>query len=169
MQKVDFFSPAWVSETLSAPLLYIYDEGGENDIAHITDDAAWASNSAKISNSLKNTIWFLPVDHNLDIKKEKSSDLESTCDYLFTVNANEQIVFGEIKNRRKNWINEAIGQLSKTIEIFQFNHNLLNWSERKAYVSNYHKSKHRECTITREEEFGDKYDVRLLIQSDINL
>lgn len=167
MQQIDFFSEQWHSERSAAALLLIFDEGGEGDMARMTDDNSVQRTSVALYNDNHKIIWFLPVDHNVEIKKENSTDDESVCDYIFTVNDIEQIVFGEIKNRKKQWINDGISQLGNTIEIFKSNHDILQWNSRRAFVSNRFFPHHRQCTITREEQFRDKYKVRLYVQNSI--
>lgn len=115
-------------------------------------------------------IMFLPIDHNLNIKKDGTEELDSTCDYLLTVNGHEQIIFGEIKTGKKGWASDGMRQVSHTIEIFKSNHDICRWRQCRAYVSNWRKWKSRISTRSVEEAFKAQNDgLRLYIKNDVNI
>lgn len=169
MQQVDFFDSKWYAEHTNSSLFFIYDRG-TGGRAQISIDANEQQTSVNVHNPSNNTIMFLPIDHNLDIKKEGTNDLDSTCDYLLTVDDNKLIVFGEIKTGRKGWASEGMKQIKHTIDIFRANHNLSNWNQCRAYVSNYHYWHSKSSTRCVKETFRAETDgLRLYIQNDVHL
>lgn len=169
MQQVNFFDSRWYTETTNAPLFFIYDKGAA-DVAHLSIDTAEQCTSVNVINPSLHTILFLPVDHNLNIKKEGSNDLDSTCDYLLTVNYREQIIFGEIKTGRKGWISEGAMQVKHTFDIFCANHDITQWNQCRAYVSNYHHWYSKQSSRFVREDFKAKTGgVRLYIQNEVHI
>lgn len=170
MQIVNFFDAKWYTESTREPLFFIHDRGGVGDLAKLTTDIADQNTSVNVHNPSSHCIMFLPVDHNVDIRKEGSKDLDSTCDYLLTVNGKEQIIFGEIKTGRRSWAGEGMEQVKHTIEIFRANHDLAQWGQCRAYVSNYRHWRARTSTRCIQEAF--RYEtggIRLYIQNDVNI
>ena len=170
MQPIDFFAPQWHSETTDLPMLYIYDKGGEGDIAQCTADEAMQQISVvNVHNPSRRTILFLPVDHNIDIRKADTNDTASTCDYMLVAGGDELLIFGEIKNRQKRWIADGARQVKQAIEIFRANHDITRWKEHRAYVSNCRYWRARASTRNVEETFRRETGIRLYIQNDIHL
>jgi len=168
MQIVDFFDVHWCSYTKCDNLFFIFDKQ-DNSPVLVSSDNNIQSISVNIRNDSMKTCWILPVDHNLVIKKDGSNDDESTCDYLMTVNKNEQLLFGEIKTGRKGWEADGINQLKKTICIFKANHNVDNWAIQKAYVSNYRRWNARQSTMSKQEKFKDEIGIRLYIKNEVDI
>lgn len=170
MQQVDFFDSRWHTENTSVSLFFIYDRGGTGDLAQLSIDAKDQSTSVNVHNPSAKDVMFLPVDHNLDIRKEGSNDMDSTCDYLLTAGGKELIVFGEIKTGRKGWAGDGMKQIKHTIDIFRANHDLSEWSQCRSYVSNYRHWRSRSSTRCVEETFkAETGGLRLYIQNDVNL
>lgn len=169
MQIVDFFDPKWHTEYTEDPIFFIYDNGN-GDMAKLTANEMFKDTSVNIHNPSCGNIKFLPVDHNMDIRKDGSNDLDSTCDYILIVNEKEQIIFGEIKTGRKGWASEGMQQIKHTVEVFRANHDLSQWKQCRAYVSNWRKWKSRISTRCVEEEFRNNTGgMRLYIQNDVHI
>ena len=169
MQTIDFFAPQWYSESTNASLFYIYDRGAMGDMAHLSHNSDVAAISITVKNPSRKFVWFEPLDHNRDIRKDGSSDLESTCDFMLTVDDKEMLSFGEIKNRGKSWISGAIGQLETTVNIFKHNHDINLWRDKRAYVCNYKHPFTPQCYISRQERFRDESGVRLFVKNEIRI
>lgn len=170
MQQVNFFDPQWHADNTDSVLFFIYDRGGIGDLAQLSIDAKEQPTSVNVHNPSEKTVLFLPVDHNIDIRKDGSNDLDSTCDYLLTVDGKDLIVFGEIKTGRKGWAGDGMRQIKHTIDIFRANHDLSEWKQCRAYVSNYRYWRSRSSTRCVEETFkADTGGLRLFIQNDVNL
>lgn len=170
MQTVNFFDAQWHVEHTNAPVFYIFDRGGNSDLAHMSVNTSDQPTSVNVFNPSEHTILFLPIDHNLDIKKDGTNDLDSTCDYLLTVNEKEQIIFGEIKTGKKGWAGDGMKQVKHTIEIFRANHDLSQWQQCRAYVSNYRHWRSRSSTRCIEEAFkAETGGLRIYIQNDVHI
>lgn len=169
MQVIDFFSAEWHSEQTDKKLFYLFDEG-DGDCARLSADERYRSTSVNVNNPSAKDIMFLPIDHNLNIKKDGTKELDSTCDYLLNVNGNELIIFGEIKTGRKGWASDGMRQVSHTIKIFRTYHDLCKWAQCRAYVSNWRKWRSRSSTRSIEEIFrAETGGLRLYIKNDVNI
>ena len=93
-----------------------------------------------IENFNSKEIKFTAIDHCVDIKRE-NNELENRCDVMLQFEKN--IIFIELKNKKKDWINKGFEQLEKTIKIFIENNRnyFYELKSRKAYVSNKKTSK----------------------------
>lgn len=169
MQVVDFFDSRWYVEYTSEVLFFLFDNGNDN-VVRLTTDEIYRNTSVNVHNPLSKEVMFLPVDHNLKIKKERTDEFDSTCDYLLVVNGREQLIFGEIKTGRKGWARAGMMQVLHTIEIFRSNHEMNQWGQCRAYVSNWRKWCSRTSTRHIEEEFKLKTGgLRLYINNDVNI
>lgn len=169
MRSVDFFDPQWYAEHTSERLFFIYDKE-DGSCAKLSTDEADQSTSVNVHNPSIKDILFLPVDHNLNIRKENSDDWDSTCDYLLTVNEKEHLIFGEIKTGRKGWASEGMKQVKHTVEVFRANHDIALWNHCRAYVSNWRKWNARTSTRCVEEAFkAETGGLRLYIKNDVSI
>lgn len=169
MQVVDFFDSQWYIEHTTESLFFLYDKG-DGSLVKLSSDDKDSSYSVNVHNPSDSDILFLPIDHNVNIKKEGTNDDDSTCDYLLTVNDREQLIFGEIKTGKRGWASEGMKQVKHTIDIFRANHDLKEWNQCRAYVSNWHKWKARPSTRCVEEAFrAGTGGLRLYIQNDVNI
>lgn len=169
MQVVDFFSSQWYSETTNARDFYIYDPGNAAR-AQITVDDALKPVSVNVENASEKVVVFQPIDHNLDIRKEGSTDLDSTCDYMLMVGGREQIIFGEIKTGRKAWARSGMLQVLHTLDIFRANHDLAEWGTCRGYVSNFHRPHTSTSTKTLREEFKAlSGGIRLYVKNEVKI
>ena len=87
-----------------------------------------------------------------------------------TVNNREQIIFGEIKTGRKGWAAAGKDQIIHTIDIFRANHNLAEWGQCRAYVSNHRYWYARQSTRSIQESFKTETGgLCLYIQKDVHI
>lgn len=169
MRSVDFFAPQWYAEHTSERLFFIYDKE-DGSCAKLSTNEADQSTSVNVHNPSVKDILFLPVDHNLNIRKEGLDDLDSTCDYLLTVNEKEHLIFGAIKTGRKGWASEGMKQVKHTVEVFRAYHDIAHWNNCRAYVSNWRKWNARTSTRCVEEAFkAETGGLRLYIKNDVNI
>lgn len=169
MQSVDFFDPQWRNEATTDPLFYVYDPVND-EMARISVEAEMAQRAVNVNNPSTKAILFIPVDHNMNIRKEGSNNLDSTCDYLMTVNNKELIISGEIKNRMRKWAREGMLQVLNTLEIFMANHNITEWKKCRGYVSNFRKPLANTSTKTTQEEFKQRSGgYRIYFQNTVNI
>lgn len=107
---------------------------GNSQPAQITFDLDKCG--ATVDNPNCKEITFIPVDHNIPLKDGNGNDL-STCDGLLRYTRdNELLAFVELKDRGKQWLEEAIAQLGSTIELFKQNHVYTDFKIRRAYAAN---------------------------------
>ncbi len=169
MQKVDFFDSKWYVEHTTDTIFFLFDKE-DGDFVKLSIKEDYKLTSVNVHNPNAKNIMFLPVDHNLDIRKEDSNDLDSTCDYLLTVNGFEQIIFGEIKTGKKGWASDGMRQVKHTIDIFRANHDLNQWGKCRAYVSNWRKWNARTSTRCVEESFrSDTGGLRLYVKNEVHI
>lgn len=106
------------------------DDDNESPAYSDTDDRAqWI---ATVENSAGEVV-FTPIDKCIIVEKEGSKDRESTCDGMLTFTDSLYLV--ELKNKRKNWFTEGLGQIVNTIELMR-THGLIDQKYLKAYVCN---------------------------------
>jgi len=122
---------------------------------------------ATVTNNSQKHIGFIAVDNNIEIKRE-NGDMENRCDAM--LHNEDYIIFVELKDKRDNWIRDAVEQqLLTTINIFKSCHDISKFRHRLAYVCN----KKHPCFATSHKEdiqkFKNEHDVRLIIGSDIVL
>lgn len=137
MNRINFFSPDIYREPSRTDL-----EFGINDAAHegdhhgmayttLSDKANW---NATVVNSLGIPITFQPVDKNIRIVE--NGDERSLCDGMLFTENKDQVIFIELKDKRKDWLTECISQLKSTIELFASNYDISTIRKRDAYAAN---------------------------------
>ena len=176
MPSIDFFDPT-ISKTNCDAIQFGICDG---DPKATTDDLQRASIKttqpgtweATVRNSNQRPCVFTPIDHNVPIyKDETKAEKDSSCDGMLVYDGPQKqgIVFIELKNRRMNWIEEGIQQLAHTIKLFSANHNLSNYSPRRANLANKrHPHFHYQQTEPRE-YFRNHLKIRLNIEAQITL
>ena len=114
---------------------------------------------------------FVPVDHNIIIRRV-NGDLEKSCDgMLYYGGDRRNIFFVELKDRSSNWINDAVEQLERTISIFNAKYPPASFGKKRAYAANrqhlsYHNSSsYRELSDT----FRNKNHFGLCISGTIDI
>ena len=119
--------------------------------------------NAIVHNKDQAQLQFTPLDHNVP--------LDGLCDgILYTCEEpSSQRVFIELKSKGKRWIQEGIGQLKKTISIYQAGEVCRRFSKCKAYLCN---NRHPHFQYSQKEEmqrFKQETSMRLYIERDIQI
>ncbi len=119
--------------------------------------------NAIVHNKDQAQLQFTPLDHNVP--------LDGLCDgILYTCEEpSSQLVFIELKSKGKRWIQEGIGQLKKTISIYQSGEGCRRFSKCKAYLCN---NRHPHFQYSQKEEmqrFKNETSMRLYIERDIQI
>ena len=125
---------------------------------------------ATIKNELKVPVTFPAIDNCLAITKKGTNDLESTCDGMLTFVKSLYLI--ELKDKKKKWISEAIGQIENTIKIMLENkHDLTQITYKKAFICNKKRKYPRfnETTNARDKQFFDKWGFMLKVQATIKI
>jgi len=142
------------------------DKNEEKAYTNIVDSSKWI---ATVKNDTQISIVFTAIDNCLNFKKEDTNDLESTCDGMLTFK--ETIYLVELKDKKKKWISEGIGQLENTIKIMLDNDDLKEFKYKKAFICNKKKKFPRFNTITNERDklFFDKNGFILHVKAIIEI
>ena len=119
--------------------------------------------NAIVHNKDQAQLQFTPLDHNVP--------LDGLCDgILYTCEEpSSQLVFIELKSKGKRWIQEGIGQLKKTISIYQSGEDCRRFNECKAYLCN---NRHPHFPFSQKEEmqrFKQETSMHLYIERDIQI
>ena len=122
---------------------------------------------AHVKNEKELEIQFTAIDNCIKIKKENGDD-ESSCDGMLRYNSN--IVFVELKNKRKSWITDGAKQLLISIKIFFENNEINMYKKKMAFLCN---SQHPHFHYGHQElmqKFSNETNgVRLVIDNIITL
>lgn len=89
---------------------------------------------AEVTNNNCRSIQFTPIDHNIIITENGNE--RSQCDGMLYIEATKELIFIEMKDCNKDWINEAVEQLKSTITHFSSNHIVADFKKRSAYAAN---------------------------------
>lgn len=165
MSKVNFLSQAHRCEEVKYDkVLGICDPEGESP-AHTTSENEGLKWIAIIQNPQNMGVQFVPIDKNILIYRA-NGDMEKTCDGMILYGPN--ICFVELKDVRVGgWLSEAIGQLAKTIEIFNLNHNYRDFEKRHAYPANCRHPQFQCSCREQLQEFRNKYHFTLIPKATI--
>lgn len=161
--RVDFFSYAEAVPTQRD--FAICDDQDQKPvyIEHIGD----SEHQVPVVSNNRTDYFFIPVDHNIPLKRDDGSD-DKICDaMLYTTNT---VCFIEIKCRRiKGWISEAAGQVASTIGHFDRNHPDVSQRYRDAYVCNWKQRRRlvNESHNEMKDNFLKKYKTHLYISNTI--
>lgn len=136
MLRVNFFSiDLQRVPDVSQALFGINDaieQGDEGGMAYLVA-ADFADSNAIVSNTTGAPLTFEPLDHNIVLHPTKDTTY-SLCDCMLY--NQEQLCFIELKAKGKEWLTDAVNQLSSTIDLFQGNHDMGAYSRRTAYAAN---------------------------------
>lgn len=163
MASVNFFDSQYQSEQTKSDIEFGLYDPGDNSPAITTNNHLLSQ--AVVKNPNGNPVNFIPIDHNIILIDNNGNQL-SLCDGLLYV-GNTFLAFIELKDVMRNWIDEAVGQLENTIEIFKQNHYYLDYRNRRAYAAN---KEHPYFNVSRKElmqQFHQKTGFRLFIQNTI--
>jgi hypothetical protein len=131
----------------------------------ISDEAEWI---ATVINNEAKEITFTAIDNCIDIYRA-NGELDKRCDVM--LNYANNLLFVELKNKRKNWKSDGLAQIEATIKrMIKDNKDFYdNFNKRKAIVAN---SKQKfPCFETNDMEHRDyfkrKYKIRIQFESEI--
>jgi hypothetical protein len=126
---------------------------------------AFIDGIAKVENNNKWSIYFVPIDKNIDCLKPDGNQ-DSRCDALLIVirpQSKYDFYFVELKNVKKDWITDGTKQLKFTILNFKENYNLSCISKKNAFLANKsHPNYHYKNTALME-QFKNETGFRLSI------
>ncbi len=169
--NVDFFDQAYRTEEARKDLEFgICDPAPEEKRpAYTTTNASgphkWC---AKVNNPASEEIIFIPIDNNFDFR-DSEGQKESSCDGMMLLEKHSSLCFVELKNKRKQWITEAVDQLKATIAKFNANHDYKLFTRRLAYACNRRKplvnNSHRE----QQQEFKRETHFTLHLSYNIDI
>lgn len=167
-EGIDFFAEELVKYHTDANLFYLKDEEGGNNqkiifSTSVGDPQKWVN----VHNYSSSNLTVIPLDHNLEVKKENSRDNESICDYLISTEGKGVLLFGEIKTGKSGWAKAGAKQISNTLRIFKSFHNLDEWEKKIAYVSNRRFWKARDSHRDVISDFWNRNGMLLKIQNDV--
>ena len=108
--------------------------------------------------------FFSPLDKKIKILDELGNE-ESLCECL--LNTEKTIAFIELKAREKKYTQKAITQIENTLLLYKQNHNLNDFTFKKAYICNrkhpyYNESRNSVCS-----DFSKRNKVSLHIGINI--
>lgn len=168
---IDFFnSPCKESPRDNEEFGICDDEEGTVAYTDIEDESKW---NAKVINAEKKSIIFTPIDHcsSMEITKQDSTDLESTCDGLLTFDDSLYLVELKNKSTHGGWIPEAKSQLLNTIRLINHYNPDHPFIKKKAFACNKKKKKNTFSTSSNEEsrKFFNETGFRLDTQYEIKI
>lgn len=121
---------------------------------------------AKIENLQAEELTFIAIDNCIPIYRE-NGDLESRCDAMITYINN--IIFIELKEKERNWINDGVEQLKNSIILFKKHHSIEIYPKKRAVLAN---KKHPHFQHSHKEimqQFKHDFDVRLIIHNTVKI
>lgn len=136
MMKVNFFAQQYRREPERTDTeLGICDPEGEacayTTTAH--GDDRWC---ATIKNPSQKRLLFVPIDKNIDIRRD-NGDKESSCDGMVYAPESRELSFVELKAYHTGgYIASAVPQLLTTLSYFLASHNYEDYHNRRAYACN---------------------------------
>lgn len=132
----------------------------------LTDKTKWI---AIIENSNVFDVTFTAIDNCIDIRRA-DGNMESRCDGMITYADN--LAFIELKERdvpNKVWVKKGEDQLRTIIAIFEMNHEMSVYKDKKAYLVNKLKPDFPVGQSSRMEKFEDETGYTFIIQQKIVL
>ena len=162
--KIDLFSTTCFSRET--------DNFGIDDV-EIAKVVPFDDGIAKVQNLQKCSIFFIPLDKNIECLRPDGS-MESQCDALLIYSRSENkydFYFVELKeaNKTKSWITDGSEQLKTTINTFKSSYNLSCLLKRMAFLANKsHPNYHYKHTALME-EFKNLTGFRLNICATIRI
>lgn len=106
------------------------------------------------------------IDYCIELMRE-NGEMDNRCDCMLTYTNN--IIFIELKNKGSDWISEGINQIEATIKNFKRHHNLARIKHKRAFVANKKHPKFHVVNTEIKRKFWDKYQVRINVDSRINI
>jgi len=136
------------------------DQKGEKAYSNAINKETWI---ATVQNSNGIELHFTPIDKCLINDQEYPN--KGRCDGMLT--SSIHLYFVELKNKKEDWLQEAIHQLESTIELYKESHPNQNFKHQKVFACN-RKHKHfQEIDNEFNKRFKRKFGFRIDIQSNI--
>ncbi len=158
---MDFFQKNCQEPTLNIPVFGLCDDRtGLKAYTNSDTPEKWI---ATVINEKQIMLTFTAIDKCVipdDVEPHRGR-----CDGMLT--SDENIIFVELKDEIRGWVNDAIEQLESTIQFFIANHNIHAFRHKKAYACN---KKHRHFQEIDNElnlHFFRNYGVRIDVQAQI--
>ncbi|TWV15132.1 hypothetical protein FQ707_02115 [Bacteroidaceae bacterium HV4-6-C5C] len=163
---INFFTPLCQTENIRNKEFGICDDEDINNKtpAYIDkiDPKKWI---AIIKNTTGKSLNFTAIDNCVEIRKE-NGDMDNRCDGMLT--NEENIVFIELKDQQKNWVQHAVDkQLQTTIDHFKANYDITKYKHKRAFACN---RKHPRFQCSYKEKmstFYQKNKIRLNLENVI--
>jgi len=139
------------------------DDNAERAYSDSADQSKWI---ATVVNEQQRPVVFTGVDHCIKIKKPGTNDDESLCDGMLT--SGDQLYLVELKDKKKDWKAEAIGQLENTMRLLKEHEILDSYRFKKGFACN--KGRYRSSEIDQElnkrlfHEYGFRADAQANIR-----
>jgi hypothetical protein len=162
---IDFFKKDCCEGPISdAKFGIIDDQLGAKAHTDFSDESKW---HATIKNNNNKKIFFHSIDNCLNIFKDESQDLESTCDAMITFHDGLYLI--ELKTQSQGgWIQKAKTQLENTIRLLTKAHDISSIKHKKAFACN---RKHPNFSVLESAEkkafFSRTNGFRLDIQAEV--
>lgn len=167
--SVDFFSGVCQnglsSQDISTAATFGLCDDRPRDRAYL-DYATPAKWIAIIDNRPQYEVTFTSIDKCLEIRRPDGT-LESRCDGMLTYT--DSIVFVELKEKNRSFLEEGLGQLETTILLFLAAHPARTYLTRKAYLANSRHPRFAATRSTRVQQFRDRTGIIPLVQNNIVL
>jgi len=139
------------------------DENG--DVAYISNKSEqnWIATAINEENL---SISFYAIDNCIEIRRQDGT-MEKRCDGMLIYKDN--VVFVELKNQLKDWIQEGFEQLEATIQHFMIVHDIEAIRHKRAFVANKKKKHFHVIRHEMKKRFFDTYKVRINVEGTIKI
>ena len=131
---VDFFIRACQEQPTSESSFGICDDQNQaKAYLDFSDHTKWV---AEVENLNNESIVFTAIDNCIDLLRPNET-MDNRCDGMLTYR--NDIIFVELKERNVRnhvWVHKAEKQVRSTIAHFKANHNINEYSEKRAYLAN---------------------------------
>ncbi len=161
--SADFFKPE-CRQTTDAACFGLCDNGPDG-WAYLSEAKTADSWICTVQNDTRLQVVFRAIDKCADIRRADGNK-ESTCDCILTYTDN--IVFVELKELRKDWMEDGIDQLESTLDLFPENV-LRRFKHKRAFVANRKHPHFNRIENERKQRFYSRYRIRLLIEATVKL
>lgn len=166
---VDFFSRVCQnglsSQDISTAAIFGLCDDRPRDRAYLdhTTPTKWI---AIVDNRHQYEVTFTSIDNCIEIRRPDGT-LESRCDGMLTYA--DSIIFVELKEKNRSFLEEGLGQLETTILLFSTAHPTQTYLTRKAYLANSRHPRFAAGRNARVQQFRDKTGITPLVQNNIVL
>lgn len=117
-----------------------------------------------VINNSQVSVEFRAIDHCVIILRNDGNQ-ERSCDAMLTYEDN--IVFIELKDKAKNWMEDGIKQIRETLLFFTANHDLSIYRHKRAFVANRKHPHFHFLDAEKKRWFWDNYKIRMDVQAKI--